>query len=139
MESPEVILLDTCALLWVVNGDPISSDVLKALKKGRDTGAIFLSPVSAWEIGILAQRGKVELGLPAENYISRAFTQPGIQIAALTPEIAVRASYLPGQFHSDPADRLLLSTAILMGLTLVTRDREILRYAGRGHVSALRC
>jgi PIN domain nuclease of toxin-antitoxin system len=95
--------------------------------------------VSAWEIGILAQRGKVELGLPAENYISRAFTQPGIQIAALTPEIAVRASYLPGQFHSDPADRLLLSTAILMGLTLVTRDREILRYAGRGHVSALRC
>jgi len=134
-----VILLDTCALLWTVNGDPLSSEALKAIDKARNAGDLFLSPVSAWEIGILAQRGKVSFGVSAESYVSRAFTRPGVQIAPLTPEIAVRASYLPGQFHSDPADRLLISTAILMGLILVTRDREILRYAGRGHVSALRC
>ena len=139
MESPEVILLDTCALLWTVNGDPVSSEALDAINKSGNAGELFLSPVSAWEIGILAQRGEVSLGVSAENYISRTFTRPGIQIAGLTPEIAVRASYLPGQFHSDPADRLLISTAILMGLTLVTRDREILRYAGRGYCSALRC
>jgi PIN domain nuclease of toxin-antitoxin system len=134
-----VILLDTCALLWTVNGDPLSSESLKAINKASTAGALFLSPVSAWEIGILAQRGKVAFGVSAENYVYRAFTRPGFQIAALTPEIAVRASYLPGQFHSDPADRLLISTAMLMGLILVTRDREILRYARRGHVSALRC
>jgi PIN domain nuclease of toxin-antitoxin system len=134
-----VILLDTCALLWTVNGDPLSSASLKAINKASTAGALFLSPVSAWEIGILAQRGKVAFGVSAENYVYRAFTRPGFQIAALTPEIAVRASYLPGQFHSDPADRLLISTAMLMGLILVTRDREILRYARRGHVSALRC
>lgn len=134
-----MILLDTCALLWTVNGDPLSLESLKAINKASTAGALFLSPVSAWEIGILAQRGKVVLGVSAENYVSRAFTRPGFQIAALTPEIAVRASYLPGQFHSDPADRLLISTAILMGLILVTRDREILRYARGGHVSTLRC
>lgn len=134
-----MILLDTCALLWTVNGDPLSSEALKAINKARNAGALFLSPVSAWEIGILAQRGKVELGVSAESYVSRAFTRPGVQVVPLTPEIAVRASYLPGQFHSDPADRLLISTAILMGLILVTRDREILSYAGRGYVSALRC
>jgi PIN domain nuclease of toxin-antitoxin system len=134
-----VILLDTCALLWTVNGDPLSSESLKAINKASTAGALFLSPVSAWEIGILAKRGKVAFGVSAENYVYRAFTRPGFQIAALTPEIAVRASYLPGQFHSDPADRLLISTAMLMGLILVTRDREILRYARRGHVSALRC
>jgi PIN domain nuclease of toxin-antitoxin system len=139
MESAEVTLLDTCALLWTVNGDPLSSEALHAINKSRNAGELFLSPVSAWEIGILAQRGKVKFGVSAENYVSRAFTQPGTQIAPLTPEIAVRASYLPGQFHSDPADRLLISTAILMGLTLVTRDREILRYAGQGYVTAVRC
>jgi PIN domain nuclease of toxin-antitoxin system len=134
-----VILLDTCALLWTVNGDPLSSEALNAINKARNAGELFLSPVSAWEIGILAQRGKVKFGVSAENYVSRAFTQPGTQVAPLTPEIAVRASYLPGQFHFDPADRLLISTAAWMGLILVTRDREILRYSGQGYVTALRC
>jgi PIN domain nuclease of toxin-antitoxin system len=71
------------------------------------------------KIGILAQRGKVEFEVSAESYISPAFTRPGLQIVPLTPEIAVRASYLPGQFHAYPVDRLLISTAILMGLILV--------------------
>ena len=134
-----MILLDTCALLWATNGDPLSAEALKAINKATKAGALFLSPVSAWEIGILAQRGRLTLGTSAENYVSRAFIRPGVQIAPLTPEIAVRASYLPGDFHSDPADRLLISTAIVLGLQLVTRDREILRYSVRGHVSALRC
>lgn len=134
-----MILLDTCALLWATNGDPLSAEALKAINKATKAGALFLSPVSAWEIGILAQRGKLTLGTSAESYVSRAFIRPGVQIAPLTPEIAVRASYLPGEFHSDPADRLLISTAIVLGLQLVTRDREILRYSVRGHVSALRC
>jgi PIN domain nuclease of toxin-antitoxin system len=134
-----VILLDTCAVLWTANGDAISADALKAIRKARNSGNLFLSPVSAWEIGILARRGRVSLGVSAEIYISRVFRMPGVQVAVLTPEIAVRASYLPGEFHSDPADRLLISTALLMGLKFVTRDREILRYAGRGYLSALRC
>ena len=105
-----MILLDTCALLWIVNGDPLSpTEALRAINQARNADELFLSPVSAWEIGILAQRGKVTLDVSAENYISRAFSRPGIQIAPLTPEIAVRASYLPGEFHSDPADRLLIA------------------------------
>ena len=133
------MLLDTCAILWTANGDAISADALKAIQKAKNSGNLFLSPVSAWEIGILAQRGRVSLGVSAETYISRVFSRPGVQVAALTPEIAVRACYLPGEFHSDPADRLLIATAILMGLKFVTRDREILRYASRGYLSALRC
>ena len=134
-----MILLDTCALLWSVNGDRMSAEASKAVDQASEAGVLFLSPVSAWEIGILAQRGKLVLGVATEVYVARAFSRPGAQIAALTPDIAVRASYLPGEFHSDPADRLLIATAILMGLRLVTRDREILRYAGKGYVPALRC
>jgi PIN domain nuclease of toxin-antitoxin system len=134
-----VILLDTCALLWLASGDPLSKESLAAINQARHSDVLFLSPISAWEIGLLTKRGEVGFGISAEAFISRAFCRPGIQVAALTPEIAVRASYLPGSFHSDPADRLLIATAILMGFTLVTRDREILRYAAKGHVSALRC
>lgn len=139
MESVEVILLDTCALIWTVNGDPISPESSKAIHKAKNAGALFLSPVSAWEVGILTQRGRLTLDVPAELYIARAFSRPGVRIATLTPEIAVRASYLPGEFHSDPTDRLLVSTAIMMGLKLVTRDQEILRYGARGYVPILSC
>ena len=134
-----MILLDTCALLWSVNRDPMSQEALKAIDKAKHAGALFLSPVSAWEIALLAHRGRLVLGMATEVYVARAFSRPGVQIAALTPEIAVRASYLPGEFHADPADRMLIATAILMGLRLVTRDRGILRYASQGYVPALRC
>ncbi|MEK7405669.1 MAG: type II toxin-antitoxin system VapC family toxin [Acidobacteriota bacterium] len=134
-----MILLDTCALIWSVNQDPISPEAVKAISKASRTGALFLSPVSAWEIGVLASRSKLKLQLPAETYVLRAFARPGVRVAHLTPEIAVRASYLPGDFHADPADRLLVATAMALGLKLVTRDQRILRYGAAGYVAVLAC
>jgi len=112
---------------------------LRAINKAKNAGALFLSPISAWEIGILVRRGRLTLDLPAEVYVARAFSRPGVSVAELTPEIAVRASYLPGESHADPADRLLIATAVVMGLKLVTRDQRILHYSARGHVSTLKC
>ena len=85
---------------------------------------------------MFATRGRLVLDFSAEVYVSRAFSRPGVQIAALTPEIAVRSSRLPGTLHGDPADRMLVATAMLMGLKLMTRDRRILDYAAQGHLSA---
>ena len=73
------------------------------------------------------------------KYVSRAFSRPGVQIAALTPEIAVRSSHPPGTLHGDAADRMLVATAMLMGLKLMTRDRRILDYAAQGHLSVSPC
>ena len=88
---------------------------------------------------MLVSRGRLSLQVPAEAYIAQAFSQPGVRVAALTPEIAVRASYLPGQLHEDPADRLLVSTAMVMGLRLMTRDRRILEYGAAGYLPIVRC
>jgi PIN domain nuclease of toxin-antitoxin system len=134
-----MLLLDTCALLWTVNRDPLAADARKAISQAASTGALYLSPVSAWEIGLLVRRGRLELGIPVESYVERVFRLPGVRIAALTPEIAVRSSYLPGDLHEDPADRMLVSTAIIMGLKLVTRDKRLLDYGARGFLAVMGC
>ena len=120
-----MILLDTCAIIWGANGDPLE--------------ALYLSPVSAWEIGLLASRGKLELPALAEVFISQVFARPGVRVAALTPEIAGHASYLPGTLDRDPADRMLAATALIMGLQLVTRDHQLLSYGAQGHIRVLAC
>lgn len=62
-----------------------------------------------------------------------------LQVAPLTPEIGVRASYLPGRFHPDPADRLLVATALTLGLRLMTRDKRLLAYGAAGHLPVVAC
>ena len=134
-----MILLDTCALIWTVNSDRMSATALKSIESAAKVGELFLSPVSAWEIGRLVHRGRLSLGIPADVYVARAFRRPGTRIAALSPQIAVRSSSLPGSFQADAADRMLVSTAMLLGLKLVTRDSRILAYGAQGHVSVLPC
>jgi PIN domain nuclease of toxin-antitoxin system len=134
-----MILLDTCALIWIVNNDPVLPAALAAVERAVKARELYLSPVSAWEIGTLVTCGRLVLDVSAEVYVSRVFSRPGVQIAALTPEIAVRSSHLPGTLHGDPADRMLIATAMLMGLKLMTRDRRILDYAAQGRLSAVPC
>jgi PIN domain nuclease of toxin-antitoxin system len=134
-----VILLDTCALIWIADDHPVLPAALTAVERAVSLGELYLSPVSAWEIGLLVTRGRLVLDVSAGVWVSRAFSRPGVQIAALTPEIAVRSSHLPGTLHGDPADRMLIATAMLMGLKLMTRDRRILDYASQGYVSVVPC
>ena len=134
-----MILLDTCAVIWIVNRDSIVPEAARAIRRASAEGSLFVSPVSAWEIGMLTRRGRLTLSVPPEIYVAHIFAHPGVRIADLTPEIAVGASYLPGRFHEDPADRLLVSTALSAGLRILTRDRRILDYAAAGHVPVIRC
>ena len=74
-----------------------------------------------------------------QEWFARLLQRPGVQLAPLTPEAAIEASFLPGKVHGDPADRLLIATARRLGAALVTRDRQILDYADSGNVNALAC
>ena len=66
--------------------------------------------------------------MPCEAWVKRAPAAPGLELAPLTPEIAIESTRLPGEFHGDPADRVLVATARLMGAALLTRDRQIIEY-----------
>lgn len=134
------LLLDTCAVIWLVNSEPAAqalSVLLGAeLAERRPT---FVSPISAWEIGMLVRLGRLRLPARPEVVFDQIQSAAGISLAAMTPNLLIASSALPGDLHRDPADRIIIATAREYGFRVVTRDRKILDYAEKGHVMALEC
>jgi PIN domain nuclease of toxin-antitoxin system len=107
------------------------------------TDGVFVSPASAWEIGMLS---KPRSGRPALHFLpdpktwfARLMSGPAIKKAAITPEIAIDASYLPGELHADPAGRLIIATARYLDAPIVTRDAKIIAYAKAGFIKVIPC
>jgi PIN domain nuclease of toxin-antitoxin system len=136
-----MLLLDTHALIWMVTKAPISVASLAAIREAASKGELLVSPVSAWEIGLLAAaRGSSIAFRPTpKRWLQRALSMPGVRLTPLAPEAAIEAAFLPGPLHRDPADRLLIATARDLGAPLVTRDALILAYARQGHVDVIPC
>ena len=134
-----MILLDTCALIWLAEDAPLSPDAQRLMDRSAAHREMYISAVSAWEIGTLVRRNRLQLAEPVESWLKRVFSRPDAQVAPLTPEIAIRSCFLPGTFHADPADRFIVATAIEMGLKLITRDQHILSYGRQGYVPVMTC
>jgi len=138
------LLLDTCALIWLANGDAMTADAIMVLDQAARDGAVLVSPISAWEIGLLcrprtARSAALQFRPDAKTWFAKAMAGPGIRPAPFTAEIAFEASSLPGQLHNDPADRLIISTARRLGAPVVTRDRRMIDYAHAGHLQVIAC
>jgi PIN domain nuclease of toxin-antitoxin system len=121
------ILLDTCALIWLVNGGPELSPAAKAAIQQAET--VFVSAVTAWEMGLKHARGKLVLASNLESWLERALRQHHLREMPLDIRSALRASRLPA-IHADPADRLLIASALEHDLTLLTPDPAISQYPG---------
>jgi PIN domain nuclease of toxin-antitoxin system len=141
--SPRSVLLDTCAVIWLANGSPLRKSATVAIVRAAGAGGVFVSPISAWEVGLLSRprsrRPAVQFIPDPKTWFQRVMAGPGIREAPLTAEIAIDASHLPGELHGDPGDRLIVATARHFGMPIVTRDRRLLSYADAGHVAAIRC
>ncbi len=132
------ILLDTHAALWSAEGT-LRKSVMERIDDAAMRSQLILSPISAWEIGMLVQRRRITLSVPVEEYIQKLYGANGVVTAALTPSIALAAATLPKTMRGDPADRLLVATAIAYRADLFTRDSEILRFAkSSGALTAFR-
>ncbi len=134
-----MLLLDTCAVIWLAIGTPMSPIGAAALRSATGRGEICISPVSAWEIGMLAAKAHASFEPSPTVWFTRFLDRPGVRLAPLTADIAIAASFLPGRMHGDPADRLLVATARSLNAQLVTRDRKLLAYARSGHLRVIRC
>jgi PIN domain nuclease of toxin-antitoxin system len=129
----EGLLLDTHVVLWLDSGDQRLSAATRALIDGswQTGGTIYFSAVTAWEIALLVDTGRIELDLLVEAWVERFLDRPGIEAVALGHRAAGRAYQLPQLEHRDPADRLLIATAIELACPLVTYDERIERFATR--------
>ena len=92
---------------------------------------LFLSSLTAWEIATLVRRGRLSTAVSAQALVNQLFSHPGVREVPVDREIGLVAGTLLDGFHGDPADRLIVATAIVRGLRLMTRDRRILDYARR--------
>jgi PIN domain nuclease of toxin-antitoxin system len=132
-----VIVVDTHVLLWALHDDKRLGPLARQTISAAATGTIHVSAITPWEIAMLAQKGRLALGREVGAWIDAALALPGIVLAPIEPAIAVDSVRLPGTFHADPADRMIIATARHLGLPLMTADRAILDYAAAGNVEVI--
>ena len=129
-------LLDTHYWIWLQLGDasqlkPGARDELLAAQRRR---ALFLSAISILEVARLSSYGLLDLSMSIDQFVEVATQSGGLQLLPLSTRILIESTRLPGTIHRDPADRLLVATAREHGLTLITRDAALHKYAEHGHL-----
>lgn len=123
-----MIVLDTHIWVWWVHGDERLAPTQLEVIEANENEVIGISAISLWEIAKLVENGKLELHISLEKWFAQALNYPGVQVIELTPEIAIESTQLPGEFHKDPADQIIVATARVMKCKLVTSDERILNY-----------
>ena len=123
-----MIILDTHILVWWVGlPEKLSSTVLQHIEKAAKNNEILVSSISIWEIALLVKRGRLILTMDVENWI-KIVEQLPIRFVSVDNSIAVKSVSLPDPFHSDPADRMIVATALIEEAALITADKRILAY-----------
>lgn len=123
-----MVLLDTCALLWLAADRKKLSPQARSVIKSN-AGALFVSSISAFEIAIKSQKGKLDLPMDAEQWFGRATEFHGVQEIPISSAIAIGSVQLP-RLHRDPCDRFIIATALQNAMPIVTSDSLIAQYEG---------
>jgi PIN domain nuclease of toxin-antitoxin system len=132
------LLLDTHIWLWLANGDTqLSSSSRQLIKTAAENQTIFISAISVWEVAMLAAKGRIQLNPSCPYWIKQALAPACITLLPLSPEISIESCYLPGAIHSDPADRMLIASARIEQLFLLTKDEKLLNYGQAGYVNVI--
>ena len=123
-----MIVLDTHAWIWWTHDPDRLTKKQQAAIAGSEDDVIGISAISCWEIAKLTEYRRLELPAPLPEWFDAALRYPGIELLQLTSEVAVESVSLPGVFHRDPSDQIIVATARVHGCQLVTSDAKISRY-----------
>lgn len=118
-----MIILDTHAWIWWVDGSGRLPDNTRRLIDAADR--IGIPAISCWEIAMLVEKKRLGLSMDVEVWIDLALQRSRVELVPLTPEIAVLSTRLPGEFHGDPADRLIVASSLSRNAPLVTKDEKV--------------
>ena len=132
------LILDTHVWLWLANGKTeLAETTWDDLLQGIPPKRLLVSAISTWEVAMLEAKGRISLSEPVGRWVEAALSLPGIALLPLSPAIAVESSRLPGAFHGDHANRILVASARLTDAPLVTRDAAIVDYGRQGYVRVI--
>lgn len=123
-------LLDTHTWIWLLDCPDKLSPAAAAAVNDRSAGSCAVADISAWEVARNESLGKLTLSLSSRVWLRRATQSPGLEMLRADSEIAWESCHLPGEFHRDPADQIIVATARIHGLILISRDDKLLTYPG---------
>lgn len=132
------ILLDTHVWIWFITGESsLAVETRKVINHAIAENCAYIAAISVWELSMLVAKGRIELDKTCSNWVHKAIVISGIEVMPLSPEVSIESCYLPGKFHDDPADRIIVATARVENLTLLTKDRRVLDYGDQNFVSTV--
>jgi len=124
-----MIVLDTHVWVWFVsNPELLSKAAKRGINAAMEQKAIFISSISAWEVALLAAKKRLKLTLDVTDWIAKSETLPFFQFIPVDNSVAVKSVNLPQPLHDDPADRIIIATAITIAAPVVTKDKKLLDY-----------
>ena len=129
-----MIVLDTHIWIWWANQSKTLGTLHRQFIEQHGAEGLGVSVISCWEIGNLVEKGRLKLNTPLRVWIDTALNLPGTVLLPLTPQIAIESSQLPPPIHGDPADQILIATARILGIPLMTADQRLIGYP---HVTTL--
>lgn len=123
-----MILLDTHIWIWMVSEPERLTDTQQSEIEAAERVGLGVSVISCWEVAKLVERGRIALDRPVGVWIEEALAFRGVRVLDLTVEIVIASTQLPGTFHRDPADQIIVATARAHQSRLLTSDQKILGY-----------
>jgi PIN domain nuclease of toxin-antitoxin system len=124
-----MIVLDTHIWIWLVNNDKNLPESTRKIIIENEQSGLGISIISCWEVAKLVEVGRLKINLPIKDWIEQALKYPGIRLIPLSLDIVIDSTQLPGNFHKDPADQMIVSTSRILQYPLLSMDSKILNYA----------
>ena len=125
-----MLLLDTHVWWWAISEpaqlSPLATKTIQHAQQHQEP--LCIASISLWEFAMMVTRGRIRLQITPQEWFDHALHNAGTHVLELTPEIALETCALPGEFHKDPADRMIVATARIYQATLITKDQKILDY-----------
>ena len=123
-----MLLLDTHVWWWALNEPKKLSNKAYKIIRENPPNQRAIASISMWEFAMMVSTGKVDIRIPCDQWLDQAINQTALAVYDLNPKVAAESCNLPGDFHKDPADRIIVATARINNLTLITKDKKITSY-----------